>query len=749
MFGPRALRLHPCFALIGAAAIAAVIIPSQILAQTDPVTTFIIEADSVATAGGDEALAAYVSEHSILVGAVVGQLLDVGFEIAQAGDTASEAENLAFAKRVARLFEESGGSGVPMALVRAYQDWTPQQRTKRAEIKTLEAEAFEVRNAGDFEKAAEMFRQVLSMCEEIDDKRTIAVTWGSLGVVYWYLGDMAAVEASYTKALEARRAIEDGILEGKTLNGLGSVNFRTGNYEKAIEYYGRAADLRRRTGDLGGLGISLTYKGNSYYQMNRLVEARESFEEAYEILESAGSPAQLLEVLNSIGSIYAEMGSLPNSNEAYLRAIEIAATVDQPQDEAACRMNLAGNLRQQGRFNEALEQFEITRTLLDQQPEPLKEVIYYRQRGTTYLEMGELDNAREDLLRCVELGSELDDPFYRIDALIELGYLYQALDAFEQSRAVAEQVQPLAEETGNSRLKRSAYVLASSAEQSLGNVEEALVKRRLALEIDEQEQAEANVVEDHMAIASLYAVLGETEKARAGFYDALVPIRESELKALESAVYFGVAHTFENENPDSAVYHYERGLELIESSRASLGGAEIRTGFLTGERRFFYEEVARYYASLGRETGEDQWYDRAFVTMERAKARGLLELLERPAMMETTAAESAMLDSLYRMEADTPEQKENQRRLEERYIEMRNRRVDESVGRLAQDAQLSGLAAVQKSLPKRTVLLEYALGDTISLLWAVDRKGFEFHELPNRQTLAPQIQRLIASTVFH
>jgi CHAT domain-containing protein/Tfp pilus assembly protein PilF len=450
----------------------------------------------------------------------------------------------------------------------------------------------------------------------------------------------------------------------------------------------------------------------------------------------------MIEVLNSIASIYSEMGSIERANETYLRAIEIATTVDQPQDEASCRMNLAGNYRMQQRFKEALSQLDATKPLLDRQPEPIKTALFYQERGLSYLGMGELDNARDDLLAYLEQAKQLDDPFYQIDAMINLGYLYQEIGAFEQSRAVAEQARPLAEDTGNGRLMRGAYVLAATAEQSLGNFEEALVQRRFALDIDKQEEAVPSIVEDEMSIASLYAALGENEKARSTFYGTLETIHELGRKDLEWVLHLGVAHSFEKENPDSAVYHYERALSLVEASRTAIGGAETRTGFLTGERRFFYEEVARYYASLGTATGEDQWHDRAFVTMERAKARGLLDLLERPALMESTPAEDAMLDSLYRIEANTPEEKEDQRRLEERYVALRNSRLDESVGKLAQDTDVSGLETIQKALPKKTALLEYALGDTVSLLWVVDRKGFEFHELPNRKTLAQQIQRL-------
>jgi len=74
-------------------------------------------------------------------------------------------------------------------------------------------------------------------------------------------GDMNAVREDYEKALAARQAIEDRILEGKTLNGLGSVHWRLGEYEKAMAYYDRGRDVPAGNGDMGGVGISLTYKG--------------------------------------------------------------------------------------------------------------------------------------------------------------------------------------------------------------------------------------------------------------------------------------------------------------------------------------------------------------------------------------------------------------------------------------------------------------------------------------------------------
>jgi CHAT domain-containing protein len=45
-------------------------------------------------------------------------------------------------------------------------------------------------------------------------------------------------------------------------------------------------------------------------------------------------------------------------------------------------------------------------------------------------------------------------------------------------------------------------------------------------------------------------------------------------------------------------------------------------------------------------------------------------------------------------------------------------------------------------IPKDAALLAYALGDTCSFLWAIDRKGHDLIELPSRAALTPDVSRL-------
>ena len=153
--------------------------------HADPVTEVIITADSLSRAG-EEQFTDYVTGRSILVGAAVGQLLDVAFEIGEGGDRAAEEENVVFAERLASIHGRGSGSSITIELIRTYRSWTADQRAVRIRAKGLEAEASSAQESGDLGTAVAKLHEALELYRSIGDWRSIAVIWGSLGVAHWY-----------------------------------------------------------------------------------------------------------------------------------------------------------------------------------------------------------------------------------------------------------------------------------------------------------------------------------------------------------------------------------------------------------------------------------------------------------------------------------------------------------------------------------------------------------------------------------
>ncbi len=225
--------------LLSVTSMVAVFSFSSVAAQ-DPVMDFIIAADSIYRDSGEDALAWYIDENPVIVGAAVHQLIDIAIIVGDQGSAADEKDNMEFAAIVARLYRDAGGDSAPFDLVGVYSGWNANQRKARADAKALEEQATEARTAKEYEKAAGLLAQALEIYKETGDSYSEAIVYGSYGVLYWYAGDFDSVFKYYGQALAARRAIDNGILEGKTLNGIGTANFITGRYDSAEVYYSGA-----------------------------------------------------------------------------------------------------------------------------------------------------------------------------------------------------------------------------------------------------------------------------------------------------------------------------------------------------------------------------------------------------------------------------------------------------------------------------------------------------------------------------
>jgi len=724
------------------------IVPVSPIQAQDPVTDFIIAADSIARAGDEAALSRFVVENSILVGAAVHELIDVAIMVGDEGSEADEKDNLALALKVARILKEVAGEPAPFELATIYASWTPEQRAARNAAADLVDQAGENRNERNFEKGAQLFGQALDIYAEIGDSYTEAVLYGSLGVLYWYAGEYDSVLVYYGKALVARRAINNSILEGRTLNGLGTTCLVQSKFDCAVRNYHEAIELRRRTGDLSGLVTSLTYLGHSYLKQGRLTDAKNACEEAADVLEKTGNVLQQIELLNFTASLYYDMGRLERSNKAYRTALEKALSLAgtdpdrAARAEIAIRMNIALNLMDEARYRDAMRELDAVRPLIKQYPDPVKSAEFVRNLGRAYCEMGELDYARDNYLLCLQMAAGLDAPGLEMEALINIGYLCLTLGAADRGLVYADSARVKAERTGNLVVQRSASVLSAELRTEMGDYDIALSHWGKAMEMDSAGQAEGNMIADNMGIGNIYALKGENGRARKKYLDALPRIRKAGIYSMEEALWFGIAHTYEKENPDSARFYYEKALSLMEDAGFQTNSAELGTGF-HGSGRYFYEGVARFYADMAVRTGDDRWSCEAFRTIERSKARGLLEMLQSTIAVKHSPEEEALLDSIYGLDPQADGYRGELENLERCYRVLKEERIGSTAGKLAEKGEISGLEDICGALPREDVIFSYALGDSVSFLWVIDRNGHELHRLPGRRELANESRLLV------
>ena len=708
-------------------------------ASADPVIDFIVAADSVRTAAGDQGLAAWLPEQPDLCGAAVAQLIDIAVQVGDAGNADGEAENIVLVEALAEAHAGSNPDSAMPGLLAEYRSWDADARAARREANELEEHANEVRGAGDPDAAIPLFEQADEIYARIGDSHSRAVLYGQIGVTHWHRGDFAAVEIAYTEALRRRLEVQDQYYAGKTLNGLGSMNLVTGNLDAAIEWYAQAVELRRATGDRSGLGTSLTYEANVRVRLGQVVRARALYEQALPVLQEVGTPTQIVENLAGTAGLYQQMGRPVDAIRLYSDAINLCLDSEDCLHVPVLLVELADVQQSTGQLRECLSSLQHAEDLLETAPDTATATRLYQVWAVTSSKLGEQDAAREQMVRSLALARESGDAALQCDGLVLLSGLYLDLDAHDRARSSAEEALALANELDDPGLERAALVALANVNLTIGDGAAAAEQYSTALLIDESTGAQSRIAQDLVGRGGAYSLLGRDDEARNDLRRAAVMFREAGRESSRWVALLNIADSFEESAPDSAAWYYDAALTSLEHGNDAVGGEAMNTGYLFSDRGRAYEEITRYYFGKHSEDPDGGWDARAFETAERSRARGLLELFEESFALDAGPEALALIDSLYQIDTSTAEGRALRNRKQQELANLRTARQAQSdVSALGVDPV--GLESVQGALPGNTLLLQYAVGDSLSLLWIVDSRHTKLVSLPGRTELRRRVR---------
>lgn len=197
-----------------------------------------------------------------------------------------------------------------------------------------------------------------------DDANVLQLT----GLVRANQGQVAEAEALYRRSLAVEPA------QPHVMNNLARLLYEANRFDEAIELL---EDALRQKPDYGDAALRL---GHCYQSKGSYADAEGAYRRALEI-----EPGSLM-VQQSLGGVLNDMQRSVEAEQLLRRALEQSRDVRQT---AALRQNLAVSLKQQGRFEEALDLFDRAKATVPEIP-----VVDYN-RGGTLQELGRLDEAVE------------------------------------------------------------------------------------------------------------------------------------------------------------------------------------------------------------------------------------------------------------------------------------------------------------------------------------------------------------------
>ena len=620
--------------------------------------------------------------------------------------------------------EEGATSGSCLIRIEELRVATAQDSNRSRAQKTL-AEGEQLYKEGTAEskrKAIKRYEQALPLCRSAGDRREEAETLSGLGSIYHELGDSQKALDYFNGELPLRRAVDDRPGEAQALNNIGTVYEDLGERQKALEYLNQALHLRRAVGDLDGEAETLNTLGLVYDGLGERQKALDHYFQVLTLVRVVGDRYGEAVTLNNIGGIYSEFGEMQRALDYFNRSLPLRRALGDRAGEAAVLSNIGWVYDDLGESQRALDYYN--------QALPLKRAVADRDsESVTLVHVGNL--------------------------YLALGEGWKALDYYNHALPLARAVGDRDLEARTLTGMAEVYSSMRESQQALDYFKQSLMLRRAVGDPD----GEGRTLN---GMGLVYAYLGERQEALDHYHEALHLRRMVGDLAGEAATLANIAAVDrEKDNLGDALGQIEAAIKIVESLRTKVTGEELRASyFSTVQNNYaFYVEVLM---RLDQRHPDDRNEAKALEVAERSRARSLLDTLAEAQADIRKGADPALLErerslrQLLKGKEAVQIKLLNGKHTEEQAAAIKKeiadvvaqyQEVEEQIRttspRYAALTQPQPLTApeIQQQLDANTLLLEYALGDEHSYLWAVRPDSLSSFELPKRSAVETAARR--------
>ena len=535
-------------------------------------------------------------------------------------------------------------------------------------------------------------------------------------------------------------------------------------FPASLEADDRAAGLGRALGDRRLQVEAINHSAITELRLGDYPAALRRFELALPLVREEADPDDEAYTLVGMGVIYQSMGDAEKALRMFPTAIANWKANGNRAGEALGHYVTGTALRVAGKFEQAKPALEETLAMRRAMGHRVFVAASLAQLGHTYLSLGDVGAAlrsyQEAILTQRSIGDWRGD-FAGVAAMgtaARRGDWPAGVELFATGAAIFQ----VGERGFEARLFLTPLSAASSApfrpEDGRRGIEVLSQARALLRAVS---NGRWSAVVD-TAIANLYIALGEPQRALETFPVALETFRGIRDRDGEATALFGLSLAEGLVGRiDAALGHAEESLRVIESFQADVADPEVRQLYLSRNRIAYALYIDLQMQLAARDAGAGH-VEAALVASERARARGLIDLLSRSRARITSGVDPDLLAREQRLTHDAEQAADQltrllnakspaaavqdaERTLDGRLTDLRAVREQLRVrspryAALTQPAQLD-VPAIQRLLDGDTVLVEYSLGTLRSFAWIVTNDSVTSEVLTGRGDIEQAARR--------
>jgi CHAT domain-containing protein/Tfp pilus assembly protein PilF len=644
---------------------------------------------------------------------------------------------------------------------------------KQATINRLVSEGVVLRQAGDrqsLEDSIKRFIEALTVIRSINDQLYEARIRLLIGTNYRQLGDSQRSLEYLEQALQLFRAIGNHNSEAVTLNTIGDTYAETSNYESAVDSYSQAVSVRQAMRDRIGEALSLINIGLAYSTSEQSEKALDSFKRSLSLCEAEKHGKCQAVALSNIGVVYNRLGEDKEAFDYLMRALLLRRSSRDREGEVATLEALGGFYNGRGEKQKALDYYKDSLSIAEDIRDTKSKSTLLNNIAGVYSSLGEPQRALDYFFKALALKRQIGDQRGEAVTLNNIGDAYRQLDELDKAFDRFNQARELFHRIHDYKREATTYNNLGAIQEAQRRKQEALDSYSKALSVS---RAAASRLTEAAALNNIAGILdesGEKEKALEHYEQALVLLRELGDRRHQATTLSNIA-TLEagRENLKEAFQRVNEAIDILESLRRDIVADELRSSFFASVHNH-YEFLISLLIRLHKQDPSRGYEEMALQTSERARARGLLELLNDshaqirkdvdPRLLEqerslqqrlnAKAASRTFLLSRSNSAEEALATANDIEKLTTEYqdVKAKIRKTNPRYAALTQPQPLN-LKKIRTELDANTLLLEYALGDVQSFLWLVSATELKTYELPKRreiEALCDRYYELITTT---
>jgi tetratricopeptide (TPR) repeat protein len=387
-------------------------------------------------------------------------------------------------------------------------------------------------------------------------------------------------------------------------------------------------------------------RGLSYEYMGRYEEGLAAYREAEKLYRDLGEPERVGEILDNRGAVLLSLG---RGNEA-LAAHEAAARVFEgagltlPYATALCNIGEAN--RQLANYRSSLTAFEEARRLYDDLDELTDKSLLILDSANVYLDLNLYPEALAAYQRSSTLLREAGMAHDCARALWGMGVTLTAISNFEEAERALSEAAELFAAAGNSSLLCGVMLGQSLVQEKRGNPDASLAHARRALDLVLERDWSVQRVYAHLRMVDV--LLPDAERAEPHLMEARLLSERLALPQLRQRLNERLGRLRRLQGSDEeALVALEEAIGEIERLRNTVTHESMRTSFLL-DKFGAYEELLKVHLSRWAESDPRG----VFAVAERAKSRGLVDLLTGVARPGAPAAREPLQERMQSLQSD-------------------------------------------------------------------------------------------------